>query len=291
MSLTAEQRDFLDNMCPASQFVKMGTELKRIGDLTTNMSLAELAVIDGVTPGTQAAGKAVIADANVNTGVSKVTELHIGATGSETQVTSTGAELNVLDGITATTEQLNEAGDKASSASRLYNLGAPVVADVDRIVTTTNMVNSTYTIAAQPDVPRNITVTATAVDTADTMGTITIDGTDYQDNVIQEVITPAAGSTVAGALAFKTVTAVTGAGWAIDGVEASNDTITVGVGNELGLPLALDLTTEMMLGILGTAITAHNPTVGDPATISETTIDMSAGTYDGSKEALIFVVD
>jgi hypothetical protein len=63
-----------------------------------DLTAAELAVIDGVTPGTQAASKAVVADANVNTGVSKVTALHIGASGSETQVTSTGTELNLLDG-------------------------------------------------------------------------------------------------------------------------------------------------------------------------------------------------
>jgi len=69
----------------------------------TTSSAAELNYLDLTTgPGTQEASKAVVADANVNTGVSKITELHIGATGSETQVTSTGAELNVLDGIAAT---------------------------------------------------------------------------------------------------------------------------------------------------------------------------------------------
>lgn len=54
----------------------------------------ELNLLDGATAGTQVASKAVIADANVNIGVSKVTQLHIGATGSETQITATGAELN-----------------------------------------------------------------------------------------------------------------------------------------------------------------------------------------------------
>lgn len=58
---------------------------------------AELAFLDGATAGTQVASKAVIADANVNTGVSKVTQLHIGASGSETQVNATAAELNKLD--------------------------------------------------------------------------------------------------------------------------------------------------------------------------------------------------
>lgn len=76
---------------------------------------AELNILDGVTAtaaelnyldkaaavGVQEASKAVIADANVNTGISKVTELHIGATGAEVQVTATPAELNNLDRVGA----------------------------------------------------------------------------------------------------------------------------------------------------------------------------------------------
>lgn len=46
------------------------------------------------TNGTQQANKAVMADSNVNIGATKVTELHIGATGSETQVTATATEIN-----------------------------------------------------------------------------------------------------------------------------------------------------------------------------------------------------
>lgn len=90
-----------------------GKVRKVIADiLATTSTAAELSILDGVTStatelnyldltgavGTQEANKAVVADANVNTGISKVTQLHIGATGSETQVTSTGTELNLLDG-------------------------------------------------------------------------------------------------------------------------------------------------------------------------------------------------
>lgn len=195
--------------------------------------------------------------------------------------------------LTATATQLNEAGSKASSACRLYNLGAPIVADDDKIVVSADMKVGTYTVAAQPDVPRNITVTVTAGSDADTMGTITVAGTNYADAVISEVITPVAGSAVAGKKAFKTVTTVTGAGWVIDAGETPTaDAIKVGIGNEIGLPIALDAAAEIMLGILDTTITAHNPTVSSgTATIEETTIDMSSGTYDGSKVAYVFVVD
>lgn len=49
------------------------------------------------TYGTQEASKAVVADANINIGIVKATELHIGVSGSEVQVTATPAELNYLD--------------------------------------------------------------------------------------------------------------------------------------------------------------------------------------------------
>lgn len=59
---------------------------------------AELNYLAGLTVGVQAASKAVVADANVNTGIHKVTQLHIGASGSEVQVTATPAQLNLLAG-------------------------------------------------------------------------------------------------------------------------------------------------------------------------------------------------
>jgi hypothetical protein len=67
------------------------------------------AVLTGITPGTQAASKAVVADANVNTGVAKVTALHIGASGSETQVTASAAEINTLASVTAGTTSPSKA--------------------------------------------------------------------------------------------------------------------------------------------------------------------------------------
>lgn len=129
----------------------------------------------------------------------------------------------------------------AALPGKLYYLGAPAVSDDDKLVTSTNMINGDYTLEANagPDVPRNILVTVTAVDTADTPGTITVEGTDAQGNKISEVITPEAGTAVAGTKAFKTVTKVTGAGWKMDEEEEGNDTIKIGYGNELGLPFAV----------------------------------------------------
>ncbi len=315
----------IDTLAIADSGLKLGAG----AGTAVTATAAELNLLDTSVAGTAVASKALVLGANKNVDVLAVADLKLGADAG-TSVTATAAQLNktavttagtveaskalivgadknidtlaIADGglklgagagtaVTATAVQLNEAGSKASSASRLYNLGAPALADDDLIVTTTNMIVGEYTVAAQPDVPRNITVTASAGDTADTMGTITIVGTNYDDEVITEEIIPATGSTVAGALAFKTVTTVTGAGWVLDEFETTNDTIVVGIGNELGLPIVLDVTTEVMLSILGTTITATNATVATPATLEGTTIDMSSSTYNGTKEALVFIVD
>jgi len=241
------------------------------------VSQSEEVVLDGVIAGTVASGKAIVAGANKNVDVLAIADLKLGA-GAGTSVTASAVELN-------------KAGTKANSTCRLYNLGAPALADDDLIVVSTNMKVGSYTVTAQPGIPRNITITVTAGATADTIGTVTITGTNYNDEEITETITPVAGSAIAGTKAFKTVTTVVGSGWVIDAVEGTNDTIKVGTGNELGLPLVLDSATEIMLGILGTTITATNPTVSNPANLEGTTIDMSSGTYNGTKEALVFVVD
>lgn len=100
--------------------------------------------------------------------------------------------------------------------------------DVDKIVTSTNMKVGAYTIAAQPTAPCLISVTVTAVGTADTMGTITFVGTDIDGEALTEEVTPIADDTVYTTNEFASVTSATGAGWVID-VGVGNDTLTIGV--------------------------------------------------------------
>ena len=170
------------------------------------------------------------------------------------------------------------AKENFSYAPNIVPLGAPVVADADRIVTSANMKVGSYTIAAQPDVPRNITLTHTAVGAADTLGTVTITGTDIAGQVITEVLTPSSGAAVTGAKAFKTITSVVGAGWVIG---ERNDTIVVGVGDKIGLPFLMDAAADAPLSILGTAITVPTATY-DVDEVCKITI--ATATYDGSKK-------
>ena len=98
-------------------------------------------------------------------------------------------------------------------------------ADDNKFVETADMKNGAYTIAAQPSCPSRVGVATTAVSTADTQGIITVVGTDQKDAVISEVIIPVSGETVWGLLFFKTLTSITGSGWA---AVAGADSIIVG---------------------------------------------------------------
>ena len=127
---------------------------------------------------------------------------------------------------------IKEISEKMQTWSGTVTLLAAV--DTDKYVTTTNMKVGTYTIAAQPSAPSVVTVTATANGTADTMGTITVVGTDIYNAVQTEVIIPVADSTVSGSKFFKTLTSITGAGWIVD-VGVGNDTIVVGTVMSAGI--------------------------------------------------------
>jgi hypothetical protein len=59
------------------------------------------------TPGQTTVGSALIVDGNKHTSELRTAALYIGSSGSDTLVTSTGAELNILDGVTSTTAEIN----------------------------------------------------------------------------------------------------------------------------------------------------------------------------------------
>lgn len=117
------------------------------------------------------------------------------------------------------------------TGSTSTRIAAQTSAVTNRFVASANMKVGAYTVAnAAPAVTgaRNVTVTHTAVNTADTLGTIVVVGKDLSGLSITETITPASGTTATGTKWFASVASVTGAGWAIDAVEGGNDTIVVG---------------------------------------------------------------
>lgn len=166
-----------------------------------------------------------------------------------------------------------------------YAPAAPAVADVDRFVTTANMKVGGYTVAnaSPPDsLCRNVTVSVTVVDVADTMGTVTIVGTDYNGEVITEVIIPAGDSTVSGKKAFKTVTTATGADWVKGGT--TEDTITIGFGNIIGMSSKIK-SGEVIFAVWNQALVAL-PTMVYSNDISGCTFTLPAA-GDSAKKMII----
>lgn len=169
-----------------------------------------------------------------------------------------------------------------------YTLGAPIAADTDYIVASADMKVGSYTIAHQPDVPRVVTCTRTAGGTADTPGTITVTGTNAHGDVITDILTPGDnGVLVTGTKAFKTVTSVVGAGWVIDGTEGTKDTIIVGVGAAIGLPIAITATAQVVAANLGTAWASPSASASSLGEIEKSLITLS--TWDGSKVGGVFI--
>src|SRR3990167_2310735 len=93
-------------------------ELALLGGLTA--SVAELNLLDGSVAGTAVASKALVLGANKNVDILAVADggLALGA-GAGTAITSTAAELNILDGATVTVGELNSLDDSAAFADGL----------------------------------------------------------------------------------------------------------------------------------------------------------------------------
>ena len=166
-------------------------------------------------------------------------------------------------------------------------LGQPVLADVDRIVVSTDWATGSYSIAAQPDCPRNITAALTDADNSVKTGTVTITGEDVEGNTITETMTPdgiGGGKALVGTKMFAKITSVVIG--ATTGGLAGTDKLVVGVGTAIGIPWTLLHAAAIRhVYLAGVRIASPVVTVG-PATSS---VDVSAGTYDGAKVLLVYV--
>lgn len=104
--------------------------------------------------------------------------------------------------------------------------------DDDLISVDAAIADGARTIAAQPNYPRNLTVTITDGDTSISAYTLVIIGVDARGRTITDTFTFADGLTPATAQAYATVTSATVSGLTGNG---AGDNIKIGVGNLLGL--------------------------------------------------------
>ena len=159
-----------------------------VGDAA--ISEAELEMLDGITAGTVAASKAVVVDANKDIAsfrnITLTGELDAGSLDvsgdvdvdgtletdalsiASTTVTSTAAELNILDGVTSTTAELNILDGVTSTAAELNIL--------DGVTSTAAELNYNDTGAAVGTVVASKTVTVDANKDAASFRNITLTG-------------------------------------------------------------------------------------------------------------------
>lgn len=180
--------------------------------------------------------------------------------------------------------------DKAVTPAKINavvaaNVGAPILLDDNRVVTIIDWADGTLSLDAQPDVPRNITILLTDADNSVT-GTMTVTGKDTEGASVVETMSPdglGAGKALTGTKIFAQVDSVviTATAGATGGV----DQVIVGVGNIIGLPTDIKATSAVNHVYLG-GIRQTSPTVS----IADQTsgVDASAGTYDGSKDLIIW---
>lgn len=166
-------------------------------------------------------------------------------------------------------------------------LGAPVVADADRIVVSTDWADGTLSLAAQPDVPRNVTATLTDINNSITGGTLTITGKDPAGRTVTEVMSPdgaGGGKTLTGTKIFASIASAVIAN--TTGVPAAGvDVVVIGVGNVIGLPSDISATTAVKHTYLGgVPVTPAAIAAG----VSTSGINANTSTYNGTKLMLAY---
>lgn len=152
---------------------------------------------------------------------------------------------------------------------------APLPATASYIVTTRVLAAGSQPLAAQPDVPRNATITVTDANLSITAGTVTINGVDQLGAAQSEVLNLASALTFTGTVLWASITSVVVAGLVGNGVA---DTLAVGIGSSIYVdaltstsPTALQAATlNTMIDEASDAIAAYCHRVFGQETVTET---------------------
>ena len=162
-------------------------------------------------------------------------------------------------------------------------LGAPALGADAAILADTAMDDADPTevlvFAAQPDVPRNLTVKG---NDANVSGDVVIEGLSAFNVPISETIALAGAAVVAGNLAFRTVTSIT-----LPPYDTANtERVRVGTGAKLGLPVALSRDT-ILAAFRGGAREANRPTV----TVDADEVEKNTATLGSALNGTAVIVD
>ena len=205
MAWTTKQINDLNRMNRAAQNVSLGTTLSDLGAFDVSTISGEVDAIQAIVPvtaGTAEASKLLQLGATKNVDVIAVADLKLGA-GAGTSVTSSAAELNILDGVTSTAAELNILDGVTSTAAELNIL--------DGVTKTFSEINGLVEgVAAGYKIARGTATIGTASDTVVT-GLTTVVGAvvsmvgDPSLTHMFSSVTPGdqAGSPAAGSIIIK----------------------------------------------------------------------------------------
>ena len=202
--------------------------------------------------GTTTASSGLIVDANKSTSELRTAALYIGTSGSDTLVTSTAAELNILDGVTSTAAELNL---------------------IDGSVAGTVVASKAVVVDSNKDIAsfRNVTLTGELdAATLDISGNADIDGTTNLDD------TDIDGSlTVDGAIDLNATTLDIDATDDID-IDTSDTTggIAIGTANS-GVPISIGHTTSEVTVNDNMTVTGNLTVSGTTTTVNSTTVSIA----------------
>ena len=202
--------------------------------------------------GTTTASSGLIVDANKSTSELRTAALYIGTSGSDTLVTSTAAELNILDGVTSTAAELNL---------------------IDGSVAGTVVASKAVVVDSNKDIAsfRNVTLTGELdAATLDISGNADIDGTTNLDD------TEIDGSlTVDGAIDLNATTLDIDATDDID-IDTSDTTggIAIGTANS-GVPISIGHTTSEVTVNDNMTVTGNLTVSGTTTTVNSTTVSIA----------------
>jgi len=304
---------------------------------SANISEAELETIDGVTAGTVAASKAVVVDSNKDIGsfrnITLTGELDAGSLDisgdadidgtletdalsiNGTAVTSTAAELNILDGVTSTAAELNILDGVTSTAAELNILdgvtaSAADINLIDGITNGTVIASKAIITDANKDITggRNITISGELdAATLDISGDADIDGTLEADAItiggvtLAETISDTVGAMVTSNTETGIAVTYDDSDNTLDFVIGTLNQDTTGTAtnathvtvadnestNEENLiPFIEDASATGNVGLESDGDFAYNPSTGTvSATIFKGNIDAVDGDFDGTLEA------
>ena len=155
----------------------------------TSAVLSNLNSMVGATPGTLTADKAIVVDSNSHISAIKTAELHLGASGNTTQVTASGAEINLLDG---------------SGSGTIVNGKAVVYGTSGEVNTSKLQISGTDVTASAAELNK---LTGVTVGTSDINKLANIDA-DIQTQVNAKLASATAATTYAGINGANTITTV-----------------------------------------------------------------------------------